>query len=262
MNYELDGRDIEYKLSGESGGWVVILQGWGTSCDIYDPIADILSVRYRVLQFDLPGFGRSEEPERAYTVADYAGAVIRFLTALGIEKAIFIGHSYGGRIIIRMAAMDDCSVTIEKIVLIDSAGVMPRRTAAQLRKQRRYKRLKKLAENRVIYSMFPDLIDDFMSRQGSEDYRRATPLMKKALVMAVNEDLCDLMPLVKPETLLIWGDNDTATPISDAKTMERLMPDASLAVIEGVGHYSFLESPMVFKAILTEFLLKKDGGEV
>ena len=70
----------------------------------------------------------------------------------------------------------------------------------------------------------------------------------------VNEDLKDLLPNIKQSTLLIWGTADTATPLSDAKLMEQLLPDAGLAEIPGVGHYSFLENPALFNAIISSFL--------
>ena len=59
---------------------------------------------------------------------------------------------------------------------------------------------------------------------------------------------------MKAPTLLIWGTADTATPISDAKIMERLIPDAGLVAIEGAGHYSFLDSPGIFGAAFNNFL--------
>jgi pimeloyl-ACP methyl ester carboxylesterase len=62
------------------------------------------------------------------------------------------------------------------------------------------------------------------------------------------------MPLIKAPTLLIWGENDTATPLSDAKTMEQLIPDAGLVSFPGCGHYSFLDNPIGYKAVIKEFL--------
>ena len=70
----------------------------------------------------------------------------------------------------------------------------------------------------------------------------------------VNEDLCHLMPEIKAPTLLIWGTNDTATPLADAKKMEKLIPGASLVAFEGAGHYSFLDRPAQFAAVLRSFL--------
>ena len=89
---------------------------------------------------------------------------------------------------------------------------------------------------------------------GSADYKAASPRMRKVLVNVVNEDLTDLLPGIKPSTLLIWGTLDTATPIADAERMEALIPDAGLARIEGAGHFSFVENPGLYSAILASFL--------
>ncbi|MBO6215629.1 MAG: alpha/beta hydrolase [Lachnospiraceae bacterium] len=264
MECRIDDKIIEYKITGEGDKWVTILQGWGTTYGLYDSIAGLLAPGYRVLQFDLPGFGYSEEPEHPFSVSEYADWCLKLFSKLGISKTILIGHSYGGRIILHLASRDRLPVEIEKLVFIDAAGVLPKRTKAQLRRQRRYKRLKRIAENPIIYQMFPDLIDDWKSRQGSEDYRNASPLMKKALVMAVNEDLCDKMPLIYQETLLIWGDKDTATPLSDGETFNKLIPNSTLRVLEGTGHFSYAQRPAEFGQILLEFLPvgRAKGGEL
>ena len=82
-------------------------------------------------------------------------------------------------------------------------------------------------------------------------------MMRRILSKVVNEDLTDRLPLIKAPALLIWGENDTATPISDARTMERLIPDAGLVSFPGCGHYSFLDNPRQFSAVLQSFLTRK-----
>ena len=256
MKISIDGYDISYKISGPEGAdTLVVLQGWGTEMSLYDSVAAAVNDRYRVIQFDLPGFGASDEPREAWNVDAYADFFCSFMEALGIKKAALLGHSYGGRVIIKLAALDRLPFRIERIVLIDSAGVLPIRTPQQERKIRTYKTLKKLLDNRVVRFLIPETVKEWKSRQGSADYRNATPVMRQCLVMAVNEDLTEYLPKVRQETLLIWGDKDTATPIRDAKIMEEKMPNAGLAVIEGTGHYSFLEDPVRFRGILQAFLL-------
>ena len=248
--------DINYKISGpeKAAHTLVVLQGWGTSMEIYDSVAAAVNDKYRVVQFDLPGFGASDEPKEPWNVDAYADFFCSFMEELGIKKAVLFGHSYGGRIIIKLAAREDLPFEIEKIVLADSAGVMPERTASQKFKVRMYKIKRNFLMSKPVHRMFPEVIDYWMSKQGSADYRAASPMMKKCLVMAVNEDLQDIMPLVKQDTLLVWGDLDTDTPISDAHKMEEKMPNAALVVLEGTDHYSFLYKPVEFRNILRAFL--------
>ena len=84
----------------------------------------------------------------------------------------------------------------------------------------------------------------------------ASPMMRSILVKVVNEDLKHVMPSINVPTLLIWGENDTATPLRDAKIMERLIPDAGLVSFPGCGHYSFLDNPYQFAAVLRSFINK------
>ena len=256
MNTVIDGYNINYKITGPENAkkTAVILQGWGTGMDLYDFAAGCINDSIRVVQFDFPGFGDSDEPKEPWRPSDYADFFCSFAEALNIRKAVLIGHSYGGRVIIRLAERDDLPFEIEKIVLIDSAGIMPERTPAQQRKVRRYKMMRSFLMSKPVHAMFPEVIDYWMSQQGSDDYRNSSPMMKKCLVMAVNEDQRDSLPKIKQETLLIWGDLDDATPLRDAEIMEKMIPDSALIVLEGTGHYSFLEKPQQFRGIIRSYL--------
>ena len=270
MNINIDGYDINYKITTPKGRpkTAVILQGWGTELGMYDSVAAAIADKYKVIQLDLPGFGASDEPDEAWSVDDYCDFFCSFMKELKVKKAVLIGHSYGGRLIIKMAARKDLPFEISKIMLVDSAGIMPERSAAQDFRVKRYKAMKKFLTSDLIHSLFPEVIDYWLSKQGSEDYKKASPVMKACLVKAVNEDLKDIMPDVKQETLLVWGTEDMDTPLSDAHTMEELMPNAALVKFEGAGHYSFLEQPVLFRSVIRSFLeadkaprRKKKGGE-
>lgn len=253
MKINVNGYEIAYQITGQGEDTVVILQGWGTEFATYNSVAACISDRYRVVQFDFPGFGASDEPREPWAVEDYANFFLDLMAALGIQKATLLGHSYGGRVIIRLAARESLPFTIERIVLVDSAGILPKKTWKQKMKIRRYKLLKKIVNLKLVYAICPRLIDEWRNSQGSADYRNASPMMRQCLVKAVNEDLTELLPKIQQDTLLIWGDLDTATPIADAKLMEEKIPGAGLAVIPGTGHFSFLENPALFRSIMQAY---------
>ena len=254
MKINVDGLNIAYKFSGEGDGTAVILEGWGTSMPVYDSVAAIMSRYMRVLQFDLPGFGESDEPKEPWNVDAFTDFFLKLMAALGIKEATLLGHSYGGRMMIKLSARQQSDFVIKNMILVDSAGVMPKKSFMQKLKIRKYKILKTFAANRLLYALFPELIDEWRSRQGSADYRNASPMMRSCLVLSVNEDLTGLFEKVKEEVLLIWGEKDTATPLSDAKLMEARMPDAALAVVKDAGHYPFLDDPACFAGILSSYL--------
>lgn len=259
MEIIVDGYKISYKITGDGEETVVILQGWGTEYSVYDSVAACINSRCRVVQFDLPGFGASEEPREAWDVDAYADFFLKLMDALEIRKAVLLGHSYGGRVIIKLAARENLPLEISRIVLVDSAGILPKKTWRQKWKIRRYKMLKKIACLKFVYKICPELIDEWRNRQGSEDYRNATPMMRQCLVKAVNEDLTGLLSRIRQETLLIWGDADTATPIADAKLMEERIAEAGLAVIAGAGHFCFLEKPGQFAGIMRSYFNISDS---
>ena len=184
MNIEIDGYDISYTITGTGEETVVILQGWGTHYDIYDSLAETLNKKYTVVQFDFPGFGDSDEPREAWNVDAYTDFFCAFMQALGITQAHLIGHSYGGRVVIKLATRETIPFTIGNIVLVDSAGVLPLKTLKQKISIKKYKILKRIFNTRLVYFLFPEIIDDWRSRQGSDDYRNASPIMRQCLVMA------------------------------------------------------------------------------
>lgn len=250
MYIDVNGYKINYKITGAGDEVVVLLQGWGTSCELYDGVVSSINSKYRVVQFDMPGFGDSDEPRDAWSVDDYADFFLEFMQQLGIKRAVLWGHSYGGRVIIKLVSRESIPLEIDRIVLVDSAGVLPKKSLKQKVKAMQYKAIKKIVNINVVNKLFSELIDEWKSRQGSEDYKNATPIMRQCLIKAVNEDLTPLFQKNKLETLLVWGDLDTATPISDAKLMEAYMENAGLAVIQGAGHFCFIENHAVFSKIM------------
>ena len=253
MNIEIDGYNINYKITGQGDKYAVILQGWGTTMEMYDTVASSISSAFKVVQLDLPGFGKSDEPREAWNLDAFSDFFCKFLKELGIKETTLIGHSYGGRMIIKLATRESLPFKIRNIVLIDSAGIIPIRTFKQKVRIRKYKIMKKLLDNRVVYFLFPEVVDEWKSRQGSADYRNSSEIMKKCMVMAINEDLTDRLPLIKQDTLLIWGDKDTATPMRDAKIMEEKIPNSGLVVLPGAGHFSYLEQPAKFSSIMRSY---------
>ena len=248
MECTINGQRVFFRKDAceEPRGAVLILEGWGTNTDVYAPIAALLSQKYTVYTLDFPGFGQSEEPKDVWDVGAYADFTADFIRHLGLESVCLIGHSFGGRVIFKLYE-DRLPCKVERIVLIDSAGVRPADTFKKKVRRARYKFCRKILE---IFA--PGKVEEYRLKKSSADYRAASPLMREVLKKTVNEDLRHLFPKVSAPTLLVWGKNDTATPLSDAKIMEKEIPDAGLVTLEG-GHYSFLDSPGLFARVMTSF---------
>lgn len=253
MNINIDGLNINY-ISEGNGDTVVLLHGWGANITLFENTVRLLSQKYRVIALDMPGFGESDEPDKSWCVDDYVDFLIKFLSHFEVKSAAFLGHSFGGRVIIKMFERETLPFEITKIILVDSAGVKPKKTLKQKFKIRTFKIGKAVLNFAPVKTIFPDALENLRSRSGSADYNAASPVMRQTLVRVVNEDLTHLFPKVTPPTLLIWGKNDTATPVSDACLMEELMPDAGKVVFENCGHFSFIERPFEFSRVLASFM--------
>ena len=251
MDYKYRYNDIElaYSVEGE-GDTVVLLHGWGCDKSIWKSSIEALSSRCRVVAVDFAGFGASQEPTSVWGVEEYTRSVESLLAELGVVAPTLVGHSFGGRVSILYASRNE----VKRVVLTDAAGVKPRRSFSYYRKVYTYKLLKRALPLLIGDKKAQMLLDQRRARSGSSDYNRATPMMRAILSKCVNEDLCRVMPRISAPVMLFWGDKDTATPISDAHTMARLIPDAGLVVAEGAGHFAFLERPELWRASLMNFL--------
>ena len=233
---------IQY--GNKKGKDVVLLHGWGQNIEMMDPIGKALSKDFHITILDLPGFGSSSEPTYGYTIYDYYEIFSKFLEELKIENPILIGHSFGGRISIIYSAKKK----VEKLILLSSP--FKRSTKKNSVKVKILKTLKKVP-------VIKDLEHYMKTKIGSTDYKNATSTMRTVLVNVVNEDLTEYLKKIEVSTLLIWGSNDTAVPVEDAKYAESIMKDAGLIIYEGCSHYAYLENIQKTINILNSFL--KEG---
>lgn len=257
LNINIENVSVEYSDSAtatDSGETIVMLHGWGASKELYGGVIGTLTLKYRVLALDFPGFGGSSEPPEVWDVGRFADLVEKFISALDLKKVILIGHSFGGRVAIKLASREALPFEISRMILVDSAGILPKRGLEYKLRVGSYKAAKKLLGLPPIRAIAPNAIEKMQKKRGSADYAAASPIMRGCLVKAVNEDLEPLLTKIKQDTLLIWGIDDDATPLEDGKKMEKLLPSAGLAVIEGAGHFSWLDSPAVFDAVIRSYL--------
>lgn len=250
----IDGLHIHYIDEGQ-GPAVLLLHGWAAPAETYRLIINHLAQNHRVVAPNMPGCGGSDEPPVPWEAADYVDFIRKFAQAVSLQEAVLIGHSHGGRVIIKMLGSGESApLIVKKVVLIDSAGLKPRHSLGYYCKVATYKAGKRLLSLPGIRHLFPDALSHFQSKRGSADYRSATPIMRQTMVKLLHEDLSHLLPHMRTSTLLIWGDEDRDTPLEDGRKMERLIPDAGLVVLEGTGHFSFAQRWEQCRRVLDVFL--------
>ncbi len=249
------GITLHYTDTGEGERTVILMHGWGCSCTTVESIRALLAPTHRVITVDLPGHGSSTEPpERPdrtpWGIEEFTSVIEELSHHENISTPILIGHSFGGRISILYASRNNT----DRVVLIDSAGIKPDRPLRYYLKVYSFKLTKWALLTFLGKQRGQARVDALKARRGSADYRQASPMMRRIMVKCVNEDLRHVMPLIKAPTLLMWGENDTATPLDDAKKMNALIPDSGLVTFARCGHYCFLDNPGAFATVLNKFV--------
>ena len=247
----VDGITLSYIDEG-SGDPVILLHGWGGQAASMMPLMLGLRDSYRVVALDLPGFGKSSLPPAAWGTLEYAEFTLHAIRALGVERGTFVGHSFGGRLVIQLASHRPQAV--QAAVLIDAAGINPPMTLRRRIRQGAFKTLKRILSTGLLGRQEPILRERLARRFGSADYAAVSGVMRSSMVKIVNQDLSQDLPTIAAPVLLIWGEKDEETPIADGRTMERLIPGSRLIAVAGAGHFCYLDSPGFVNAVIRSFL--------
>lgn len=227
-------QDIYFETIGQDGPAVFWGHGWGQNLHAFMPLAESLSAMGQHCVVDFPGFGKSPAPENVWSTEDYANAMADFIRARTDGPILWIGHSFGCRVGLQLAARHP--ELIAGLVLIAGAGLPRKRPlwhkiyyGARVKLFKIFKKLIPLG-----------LSKDWLYRQfGSADYRNAGA-MRDILVKVVNEDLSRIAEDVRCPTLLIYGSKDTETPPEIGERLSRIIPKSELILMDGFDHYSIL----------------------
>lgn len=250
MQVKINDWNINYEVIG-NGNPVILLHGWLANLETMRPIANSLCQNFKVYLVDIVGFGKSDLPEHPLNTDDFGDFLKDFIEALEIKNPILIGHSNGGRTIIN--AVGRGLVEPKKVVLIDSTGIKPKRSMGYYLKVAFYKTGKFILNLLPNTKKVKEFKEKLRNNVGSSDYKASANVLKETMKLIVNEDLSHLLPNIKVPTLLFWGSLDTATPISDGRKMEKLIPDCGLIEYAGATHFSYLENINNCNAVLNEF---------
>ncbi len=226
---------IHYLRNTGDGTPVVLLHGWGGSTASFRGTFDFLSAFGReTLLIDFPGFGDSPPPPPDWGIYEYARAVVALTETLGYSRFIPVGHSFGGRVSIILGKLD----AVEKLVLVDAAGMKPRRGLRYYWKVGTFKLKRKLGLN---------------PSGGSADYRALDETMRSVFKRVVNTFLEPELAYIDCPTLLVWGKDDRDTPLYMARRIEKAVKDCALITLHG-GHYAYVDNMPTFHRILEAFL--------
>ena len=225
---------------------LVFLHGWGVNSQLWFKILpELIKKNYFMYFLDLPGFGQSQSPDTIYDVNDYKKIVYEFIKKFGLEKINLIGHSFGGRVAIKIAAENPNF--LEKIILVNAAGII-----YNSRTKRIAAIIAKIIKPVFKPSFMQPLRKKFYFLIGSEYLENIK--LSKIFTKIVMEDLTLLFSKIKKQVLIIWGRNDKITSLNDGQLINKLIPKSKLIVFEKAGHFSFLDAPEEFSKELIKFI--------
>lgn len=232
------------KINPDAPIKVLFLHGWQANSDLWqEVISGLKDNRLAIYALDLPGFGGSEAPKSPFGVSDYANFVKSFADKVGIEKIILVGHSFGGRIAIKLSAETNL---VSKLILVNSAGlILKDKSATRL--------LAKLARPFFLPKFMQGARRSVYRRIGSTDYLDSGKL-RETYLKVIDEDLSSSLAKISAPTLLIWGDRDQEAPLEMGKLMNEQIKGSKMVIFKGVGHFSFLERKDDFVNELQEFI--------
>ncbi len=251
MKKRLNGLNITYRFhQGKTETVNLILHGWGGNLNSFRFLENFLIQKdYSVLTLDFPGFGGSEMPRDDFTLDDYFKIVDELLEANGIKKVNIIAHSFGGRVALLFAF--NKPQKLNKLVLVDSAGLKPKFSLTRSIKILHYKFLKMLKSK--------GLIKRDLTNFGSADYKAMPEGLKPVFNRIVNTDLTYTLKTISSPTLIVWGKDDEATPYYMAKKLNKNIKDSAIITLDG-GHFAYLQNSNKFLLVLENFLRENIDG--
>lgn len=265
---EVDGARVHYQEAGRSDAPAMILiHGFAASNHVWSNVfLELADAGFRAIAPDLLGYGYSAKPrDLDYTIVRQAQMLLNFLDQLGIDRAIFVGSSYGGAIAATIAL--DRPTLVEKLILI---GAVTNNKPTRYLLMRLFgspiigdilsplvvgsRRLLRLRMKRV-YDRHAWELDE--RRVDARHLPLRTAGAHRAIIRTVRRWDADRVSreahLITAPTLLIWGDKDRDVPLQDGKHLHREIPNSRLVVFRECGHLPHEEYPQAFTRVVSEF---------
>lgn len=250
----IDGINVHYRDVGK-GEAILLIHGTGASLHTWEKWIDILSPSYRVISFDLPGFGLTgPDPNHNYQISRYSAILDSLMVKLKVDSFHIAGNSLGGLVAWRYTTQFPQKILT--LNLIDAAGLpQPGKKPPfvfQLAKLPVLSTLlqkvtpKSIIENSMLDVYKNDqlvnekLIDRYFELSLREGNR--TAFVKRMSQLNEKLDISDLKKITAP-VLIQWGKDDRWIPLAKGYEFKKLIPQAKLKIYNS-GHVPMEENPM------------------
>ena len=239
----LSNVDISYEYGG-NGKNIIFLHCWAGSKEYWKYTAQALASNFRVYALDLKGFGDSDKPEDGYTIDDFTNLLKEFFNKIGINKAILVGHSMGGKIAVDFA--ERYPDKVEKLVLV---GTPIGKVSLGL----------KMFTYPIIgkpwYWLVRKLVGHSLQTQEAKEAwsKPTTNSAINSMKMMSNTDLADKLPNICVPTLVVTGERDISANAKQNHIYLQRLKDVKFCIIRNAGHSPMCENPVAFNHLLLDF---------
>ncbi|MCX6807291.1 MAG: alpha/beta hydrolase [Patescibacteria group bacterium] len=223
--------------------WFVILPGWNGKLESWNKMATLLcNLGYTVAIPDWPGFGQTPEMQTPWAIDDFVFLTNEFLAKLNVTNPVILGHSHGGRVLIKLLATT--KLKCNRIFLLAPAGIPVKLNWKQQIASVLSKISKPLFQMPIANKIFMRIRSLLYRAIGGHDYLALkSEIMRKTMSQVISEDLSPFLPKISQRTTLIWGNKDTYTPIQNAYKMHELLPDSELIIEPEGKHGLHIQNP-------------------
>jgi pimeloyl-ACP methyl ester carboxylesterase len=231
---------------------VILIHGFGSSLHTWEHWADELSDKYRVIRYDLPGFGLTgPDPTGDYTEDRGAHILAALMDKLSVRRASLIGNSIGGRLVWHFAARYPDRV--EKLVLISPDGfASPRYEYGKTPVVPLLARMMKyvLPRSFLKANLTPAYADPRRLTDATVDryYElMLAPGVRSAIIARMEQTRLEppepFLAAIKAPTLVVWGQQDNLIPVANSADYIKAIPNATLVILPNLGHVPQEEDP-------------------
>jgi pimeloyl-ACP methyl ester carboxylesterase len=251
MFINIDGKNVHYQEQGR-GESILFIHGWGGTINSLQPLANLLSQTYKTITVDLPGFGKSDLPDPNWGVPEYSELLIKLIQKLKLGTIVYFGHSFGGSLGIYLAAKHP--ELFNRLILCNSAYKRENKTSHRVKtiKQNILSKIPfyflwEAPIRKIVYRLFFRNSDLLQFPQLEPNFR-----------LIMTQDLTSYLHNIHIPTLILWGEEDTYTPVSYAHELHTSISNSKLKIYPHSRHNLPLRFPELVAEEVNYFLKEKD----
>jgi len=243
----------------------LILHWWGGSSDSWEEVGKKLWEKFFVIVPDIPCASKKETRwekqmrpdekisscDKVYTIDDYADLIKDFIDELWLKDFILLWHSNGWAVATKLVVKYS-DLSVKKLILNNSAWI--RKDTKRTLKRKIFWVISKMIKPIFSFPWMWKVRILFYKAIWWHDYLEAekNPNKKQTYLNMINSDLQEVFPKIDKDTLLIWGENDTYTPLSDGRKIHKLIKNSKLVIIKDVRHGIHLQKPDELVKVILE----------